>query len=175
MFSSHNSVIKIPWQFHPLVHRSPLASYSADASLWCFLSGKSNQPLTLVWFFKIGFLCVALAVLELTLLTRLALNSKIQVLGSKACTTPWLGNKVSYMKYFPSLSLLLKTQGNQGRAQLPTTHLSLLWIFHLLKNFFQLKQKKMSTLGVVVHVFNPSIQKAEDRRTSMTLRTARDT
>lgn len=31
-----------------------------------------------LWFFKIGFLCVALVVLELALKTRLALNSKIR-------------------------------------------------------------------------------------------------
>jgi hypothetical protein len=31
------------------------------------------------WFFETGFLCVALAVLELTLLTRLASNSEIHL------------------------------------------------------------------------------------------------
>ena len=31
----------------------------------------------LFWFFKTGFLCIALAVLGLTLYTRLALNSEI--------------------------------------------------------------------------------------------------
>jgi hypothetical protein len=31
------------------------------------------------WFFETGFLCVALAVLELTLLTRLASNSEISL------------------------------------------------------------------------------------------------
>jgi hypothetical protein len=44
----------------------------------------------LVWFFETGFLCVALAVLELTLYTKLARNppaSASQVLGLKMCTT----------------------------------------------------------------------------------------
>ena len=39
-------------------------------SLFCF---------GLVWFFETVFLCVALAVLELTLLTRLASNSEIRL------------------------------------------------------------------------------------------------
>ena len=54
---------------------------------------KMRQPL-LLFFSKTGFLCViALAILELTLYTRLALNSQIstclssRVLGLKTCTT----------------------------------------------------------------------------------------
>jgi hypothetical protein len=43
----------------------------------------SNLFIYLFWFFKTVFLCVALAVLVLTLKTRLALNSEILTLPPK--------------------------------------------------------------------------------------------
>ena len=48
----------------------------------CVLAGETIARVRLSFFgvFKTGFLCVALAVLELTLKTRLALNSEIRQL-----------------------------------------------------------------------------------------------
>jgi hypothetical protein len=54
--------------------------------LFCFV-------LFLFYFFEMGFLCIALAVLELTMKTRLASNSEIRLplMGLKVCaTTAWL-------------------------------------------------------------------------------------
>jgi hypothetical protein len=44
---------------------------------WPALTAVLYLFIYLFWFFETGFLCVALAVLELTLLTRLASNSEI--------------------------------------------------------------------------------------------------
>jgi hypothetical protein len=53
----------------------------------------SLQPLFFFWLFETGFLCVALAVLELTFVDQAGLKlrnplaSASQVLGLKVCTT----------------------------------------------------------------------------------------
>ena len=63
-------------------------------TLYLLLPGVFLFVYFVVVFFKTGFLCIALAVLKLTLWTRLASNSqrsflclRSEVLGLKACTT----------------------------------------------------------------------------------------
>jgi hypothetical protein len=61
------------------------ADYGMDPCIWQSLDGPSFRHsskfcfLDFLVFFETGFLCIALAVLELTLKTRLASNSEIRL------------------------------------------------------------------------------------------------
>jgi hypothetical protein len=53
--------------------------YRAKSANAHFIQGFSFFFFFFFWFFETGFLCIALAVLELTLQTRLASNSEIRL------------------------------------------------------------------------------------------------
>ena len=88
------SLFRLP----PMTVMFPLLSEIQPYSFWVFLFCNIYINSLLCLFFKTGFLSVSLPVLELTLQTRLSLNSRgpptsvSQVPGLKACsTTAYLG------------------------------------------------------------------------------------
>ena len=80
----------------------------------------SNSPFVLfcfVLFFETGFLCIALAVLELTLQTRLASNSEICLPLPPECTTT--PDHVLFFKKKIYLFIMFTVPECQKRHQIP--------------------------------------------------------